>query len=685
MTDDNRYDEDYGEAYDPMMDDPFIGDDPVMDEPDMDDPYMDDPWEEPDHDQPLNDPTLEDPILSDDPLYSEDDYRWEDEREMDEMEARRKEEELDDIFERERREDLEDQLAEEEELDRVLDEEAEGAREPKREAEDPLAPTEDSLNEDDADSSEEDTKVLGEREELYRAPEQELYRIHLGDEVLLEYTLRSTKDSPVIIIDRPSEPSKEQIYENLLSVATESMGITKKKSQSGEEADFVFHLREWPTLAETSLEGAGAREYAIFHLQVTAALIQIASWLTTLGGSLGTIGEKDITLADNGALMLRTLIYDKENDTLYYQPTRDKSYKSELSYLVTALWNNLNKEKSHAQPDYGKKPKAISPELVDLLTKTMLGDETDLEVVYSALRNEVKHVSVDIQQNKEPENKLEAIKAKLGLTPKPKEEGEQRDRPKQRKKNLPPLPVIVLVLFLVALLGLRLVSVHNAKVQAEEQARIVAQEKAQAEKERRAEEKRQKEEELRQREEEEQAAKEAEEAEEEEREEDSETTSEDDSTTSDATTSVSSADSGQSTQLDERERALSEREQKLKSEQDRFREEVNRYNENIKNQPSGGGTTTVPVQTPAATSQPKQRTGSKADPNESFSVSPSNISLKVGETKELRPNKSCTWSVEDAEVATIKNGVIQAKKKGTTTIIARDQSGATVKITVTVN
>lgn len=108
-------------------------------------------------------------------------------------------------------------------------------------------------------------------------------------------------------------------------------------------------------------------------------------------------------------------------------------------------------------------------------------------------------------------------------------------------------------------------------------------------------------------------------------------------------------------------------------------------------QPTTPRATEPPATQPPATTAPPTQPPTTQPPTEPeddiFTVTPGSVTLRVGETCNLSPSMSCTWSSSDSGIASIGGGqgrTVTAKAVGSCIIYARSSDGQTAMVYVTV-
>ncbi|MFP5528203.1 Ig domain-containing protein [Peptococcus simiae] len=513
----------------------------------------------------------------------------------------------------------------------------------------------------------------------------QLYRVTMGQDNLLLLKLTSESDNPIHVILPSDDPGKAQLFENLKDTANTVLDQAQVK-QGEEEIDYQFIINEEPPLTAVDLSESKDKERAIFHLQVTAALIQINAWLNGLGSRLGQVSYDDLCLSqETGNILLQSLVYDPEEEALYYNPPLEKEVGSETAYLCGQLWNRLNKKEPTEAPNIDEPPKILSKESQEMLEQLILGEPLNNELIYSQLRNEIQLLSAA------PQEKKSGLKKKLAGSK------EKEAKPKKRKKNLPPLPLLVAGGLLVSLMLFRLVSCQAQDDPEDSSSTIETSESSQtdssadldfensnlSELEERQEEDAAREKELEEEreKEEEEAAKEKEEAEQQEKEEAEKRRQEQEEAANAREKERESAYNDRLKSLEERSRELDAREAKLRDMQN----QLSKAQANVQAQ-GQANRQAQPAQSTQGTQQPTpaKQSGLKANTSEGFSVSPSTITLAVNGKEKLLPNKTCIWLVEDTSIATVEKGTVIGQAQGKTTIKAQSLKGETYTITVTV-
>ena len=104
--------------------------------------------------------------------------------------------------------------------------------------------------------------------------------------------------------------------------------------------------------------------------------------------------------------------------------------------------------------------------------------------------------------------------------------------------------------------------------------------------------------------------------------------------------------------------------------------------------PSGGGNSAICTPEPVTEPVSKPSPAPEKESEDKFTVTPTNITIKVGETIDLSPSMSCTWYSSSPSIATIggsQGRTVTGQGKGTCEITARAGDGQTVVICVAVN
>lgn len=420
---------------------------------------------------------------------------------------------------------------------------------------------------------------------------------------------------------------------------------------------------------------------------MTAALIQISAWLNGLGSRLGKVSYDDLCLSqETGNILLQSLVYDPEEEALYYNPPLEKKIGSETAYLCGQLWNRLNKKEPTEAPNINEPPKILSKESQEMLEQLILGEPLNNELVYSQLRNEIQLLSAV------PEEKKSGLKKKLAGSK------EKEAKPKKRKKNLPPLPLLVAGGLLISLMLFRLVSCQTQEDPENTSSTIETSESSQSdsstdldfensslsELEERQEEEdaaREKELEEEREKEEKEAAREKEEAEQEEKEAAEKARQEQEEAANAKEKERDNAYNEKLEALEKRSRDLDAREAKLRDMQN----QLSKAQSDLQSQSQANkqNQTSQPAQA-VQQSTPAKRSGFKINTDEGFTVSPSTITLNVNGKEKLLPNKTCIWTVGDTHIATVKKGTVIGHAQGKTTIKAQSLQGETYTINVTV-
>ncbi|MFP5522032.1 Ig-like domain-containing protein [Peptococcus simiae] len=513
----------------------------------------------------------------------------------------------------------------------------------------------------------------------------QLYRVTMGQDNFLLLKLTSESDNPIHVILSSSDPDKVQLFQNLKDTANPVLDQAQIK-QGEKEIDYQFIIKEEPPLTAVDLSESKAKDQAIFHLQVTAALIQINAWLNGLGSRLGKVSYDDLCLSqETGNILLQSLVYDPEEEALYYNPPLEKEIGSETAYLCGQLWNRLNKKEPTEAPNINEPPKILSKESQDMLEQLILGEPLNNELIYSQLRNEIQLLSAA------PEEKKSGLKKKLAGSK------EKEAKPKKRKKNLPPLPLLVAGGLLISLMLFRLVSCQAQEDPEDTSSSIETGESSQSDssadldfensslselEERQEEEDAAREKELEEeREKEEEAAKEKEEAEQAEKEKAEKARQEQEEAANAKEKERDNAYNEKLESLEKRSRELDAREAKLRDMQN----QLSKAQSDLQAQSQTNRQTQVDQAPQGRREAPApKRSGNKVNKDEGFNVTPGAVNLSVNGKEKLFPNKTCIWLVDDPSIATVEQGNIIGHKAGQTTIKAQSLHGETYTITVTV-
>lgn len=527
---------------------------------------------------------------------------------------------------------------------------------------------------------------LAEQSELLQETERNsLHRITLGQDTLLLLSLHSQPDTPIHLLFEENEPDKVQLFENLKNVANTCLDMGQSEPQE-EEIDYQFIIKEEPPLTAVDLSQSTEKERAIFHLQVTAALIQINAWLNGLESRLGAIHYEDLCISqETGNILLQSLVYDPENKVLYYTPPLDQALASESALLCSQLWNRLSNRDPLETVNIDQPPQILSEDGREMLEKLILGESLDPELIYSQLRNEIERLS------------SVGEKKKSGLKEKLSGNKEKEARPKKRKKNLPPLPVLLAAGVLIAFMLLRMVSCQAKDKPDDSSLPPVETEQSSLPdsaasgdfndselselEERQEEEDAAKEKELEEeREQEEQEAKEKEETEQKEKEEAEKARQEAQEADNEREKERERSYNDRIKGLEEREQELNRREQALKEKQN----QLSQAQANAQSQQQQAALNRQNNPAPTAKENPAKKSGIKISSTESFNVTPGTVSLSINGKQKLQPNKTCIWLVDDTSIATVKEGTVVGLKQGTTVIKAQTLQGETYTISVTV-
>ncbi|MFM9414148.1 Ig domain-containing protein [Peptococcus simiae] len=505
----------------------------------------------------------------------------------------------------------------------------------------------------------------------------QLYRVTMGQDNFLLLKLTSESDNPIHVILSSGDPDKAQLFQNLRDTANPVLDQAQVK-QGEKRIDYQFIIKEEPPLTAVDLSESKDKERAIFHLQVTAALIQINAWLNGLGSRLGKVSYDDLCLSQaTGNILLQSLVYDPEEEALYYNPPLEKEVGSETAYLCGQLWNRLNKKEPTEAPNINELPKILSKESQEMLEQLILGEPLNNELIYSQLRNEIQLLSAP------PEEKKSGLKKKLAGSK------EKEAKPKKRKKNLPPLPLLVAGGLLISLMLFRLVSCQAQDDPEDTSSTMETSESSQTDSSAdldfensslsELEERQEEEDAAREKELEEEREKEA--AEQEEKEAAEKARQEQEEAANAKEKERDNAYNDRLKSLEKRSRELDAREAKLRDMQN----QLSKAQANVQAQ-SQANRQAQPAQSTQGAQQPTpaKQSGLKASTSEGFSVSPSTITLAVNGKEKLLPNKTCIWLVEDTSIATVEKGTVIGHAQGKTTIKAQSLKGETYTINVTV-